>query len=124
MTPEYVHLCRYYITMDIESIVSTMEACTVYCVKSKWYITRDLLFFIYVFTYDILSGDGFYGLYIFYRLLTIDLHEISHYHHFKVLNVLSPFTIFTMYRCMKCVVCITTLFLFIGYYTFLSELTK
>ena len=66
---------------------------------------------------DILSGDGFYGRYIFYRSLPIDLHEIYHYYHFKVLNVLSPFTIFTMYRCMKYVVCITTLFLCIGYYT-------
>ena len=50
-TPEYVHLCLCYITMDIESIVSTMEACIVYCVRSKWYITRDLLYFIYVYTY-------------------------------------------------------------------------
>ena len=59
---------------------------------------------------DILNGDGFYGHFIFYRLLPIDLHEFSHYYHFKVLNALSTYTIFTMYRCMKCVVCFTTLF--------------
>ena len=65
----------------------------------------------------ILNGDGFYGHYIFYRLLPIDLHESYHYYHFKVLNALSPFTIFTMYRCMKCVECITALFLCIEYHT-------
>ena len=39
---------------------------------------------------DILNGDGFYGHYIFYRLLPIDLHEFSHYYHFKVLNPFYP----------------------------------
>ena len=102
-TPEYVHPCLCYITMDIESIVSTMEACIVYCAKSKQYITRDLLYFIYVYTYGhILNGDGFYGHYIFYCLVLIDLHEFFHYYHLKVLNARSPFTIFTMHRCMKC----------------------
>ena len=66
---------------------------------------------------DILNGDGFYGHYIFYRLLPIDLYEFYHYYHFKVLNALSPSTIFIMYRCMKCVECITALFLCIEYYT-------
>ena len=66
---------------------------------------------------DILNGDWFYGHYIFYRLLPIDLHELHHYYHFKVLDALSPSTIFTMYRCMKCVECITALFLCIDYYT-------
>ena len=27
---------------------------------------------------DILNGDGFYGHYIFYCLLSVDLHELSH----------------------------------------------
>ena len=66
---------------------------------------------------DILNGDGFYGHYIFYRLLPIDLYEFYHYHHFKVWNALSPSTIFTMYHCMKCVECITALFLCIESYT-------
>ena len=57
---------------------------------------------------DILNGDGFYGHYIFYRLLPIDVHEFSDYYHFKVLNAISPFTIFIMYHCMKCAVSITT----------------
>ena len=42
---------------------------------------------------DILNGDGFYGHYIFYRLLPIDLHEFYHYYYFKVFNALSPSTI-------------------------------
>ena len=46
---------------------------------------------------DILNGDGFYGHFIFYRLLPIDLHEFSHYYHLKVLNALSPFAC-CMYR--------------------------
>ena len=73
---------------------------------------------------DILNGDGFYGHYIFYRLLLIDLHKFSHYYHLKVLIALSPFTIFTMYRCMKCVVCITTLFYELNIKHALSEMTK
>ena len=32
---------------------------------------------------DILNGDGYYGHYIFYRLLLIYLHEFSHYYHLK-----------------------------------------
>ena len=70
---------------------------------------------------DILNGDGFNGHYIFYRLLSIDLHESYHYYHFKVLNALSPFTIFTTYRCMKCVECITALFLCIVYTCFVRN---
>ena len=77
-TPEYVHLCLCYITMNIESIVSTVQACIVYCVKSKWYITRDLLLYMYIHM-DVLNADGCYGHYIFYRLLPIDLHEFNEF---------------------------------------------
>ena len=73
---------------------------------------------------NILNGDEFYGHYILYRLLPINLHEFCHYYHFKVFDALSPFTIFTMYRCMKCVVCITTLFYVLNTIHALSEMTK
>ena len=45
---------------------------------------------------NILNGDGFYGHYICYCLLSVDLHELSHYYHFKVSNELLCFTSFTM----------------------------
>ena len=108
MTPEYVHLCLCYITMDIKGIVSTMQACIVYCVKSNWYITRDLLFFIYVYTYgyfkrwwilrtvyllsfiacrftwniSLLSPWGFKCTFAFYDFYHVPLHEVCcMYHH-------------------------------------------
>ena len=112
-TPEYVHLCLCYITMDIESIVSTMEACIVYCAKSKWYITRDLLYFIYVYTYghfkrwwilrtlyllsfitylftsifSLLSLKGLKCTFAFYDFYHVPLHEMCCMYHHIVLCI-------------------------------------
>ena len=57
------------------------QVCIMYCVKSRCYITRDLLYFMYIHM-DIFNDYGFYGHYIFYRLLPIDLQKLSHYYHF------------------------------------------
>ena len=112
-TPEYVHPCLCYITMDIESIVSTMDACTVYCAKSKWYITRDLLYFIYVYTYghfkrwwilrtlyllsfityrftwifSLLSLKGLKCTFAFYDFYRVPLHEMCCMYHHIVLCI-------------------------------------
>ena len=73
---------------------------------------------------NILNGDGFYGHYIFYRLLPIDLHEISHYYHFKVLNALR------LLRFLPCTVAWSVLyvsphcFYVLGIIHALSEMTK
>ena len=57
---------------------------------------------------DILNGDGFYGHYIFYRLLAIDLHELSHYYHFKVLMYFRFLRFLPLHEvcCMYHVLCI------------------
>ena len=105
MKPQH---CLCYITMNIESIVSTIQACIVYCVNSKWYITRDLLYFIYVYTYghskrwwilrtlyllsfvayrftwilSLLSLKGLKCTFAFYDFYHVSLHEMCcMYHH-------------------------------------------
>ena len=60
---------------------------------------------------DILNRDGFYGHYIFYRLLAIDLHELSHYYYLKVLM---------HFRLLR----ITTLFYVLGIIHAKSEMTQ